>query len=230
MNTKLLSLISTLTFASITASLGQPIALSNFSFESPSGSAPNGVLDPANGSIGGWQYSRTGLLAATLTDVTFGSWGTASEGSNAATLTFLLGVAAEVSLFQSTSDLFQPNTLYTLTFDAGQASLLSLLTGASASIYSNSTPVATLSGASLISLLDLSGQLSTFSLAFETGAVAPAGNIGLGFSAGGLAQVAGSGLVIDNVQMTAVPIPEPSSALLIGSTGLWLLFNRRRRF
>jgi hypothetical protein len=214
----------------VTLSLkADPIPVSNFSFESPTGSAPNGLFDPDNGSIGAWQYSRTGVLAATLTDVTFDSWGTATDGSNAASLTFLAGVAAEVSIFQDLGTSFLSNSLYTLTFDAGQASAVSLLSGASASIFAGGTPVATLSGATLISLLDLNGDLSGFTLEFTTGEVAPVGNVGIEFSAGGVAEVIGSGLVVDNVNMTVTPVPEPGSAMLIGMTGLWLLINRRRR-
>jgi len=208
---------------------GETIAISNFSFEDPSGSAPNGLLDPANGSLGDWQYTRTGLAAATLTDVTFGSWGAATDGSNTAQLTFLVGAVADVSIFQNLGAPFLSHSIYTLTFDAGQASILSLLSGASASIFANTTPVATLSGGSFVSLLDLNGNLTGFSLEFETGEVAPLGNIGVGFSAGGLAQLAGSGLVIDNVQMTVAPVPEPGPALLIGLSGFWLMLNRRCR-
>ncbi len=229
MKTKSILVFAVVFVVSATSVKADPVPISNASFESPSGSAPNGLFDPANGSIGAWEYTRTGALPATLTDVTFGSWGNATDGSNAATLTFLAGVAAEVSIYQNLGTSFLSNSLYTLSFDAGQASVLSLLSGASASIYANSAPVATLSGSSLVSLLDLNGNLTGFTLNFTTGETVPSGDIGIGFSAGGVAEVIGSGLVIDNVRLNVSPVPEPGTAMLIGLTGMWLLTNRRRR-
>ncbi len=181
-------------------------------------------------------------MPATLTNVAFGSWGNASDGSNAAQLTFLVGVAATVStqltflvgvaatvsIFQDTEVAFLPDSIYTLTFDADQASALSLLSGASASIFAGVTPVATLSGASLLTLLDGSGPMHSFSLQYTTGASAPAGNIGIGFSAGGLAEVAGAGIVVDNVRLDVTPVPEPGSAALVALVGSCFLLARRR--
>jgi hypothetical protein len=221
--------IVTLYAASTMYSEADSIAISNFSFESPQGDSPNSLISPPNGSIGDWQYTRTGLVTPQLaTDVVFGSWGTATDGSNTAQLTFLAGAVAEVSIFQDLGTPFLSNSIYTLTFDAGQASVLSLLNGASASLFAGNTAVATLSSGSLISLLDLNGSLTGFSLAFATGDSAPLGSIGVGFSAGGVAELLGAGLVIDNVQLTVAPVPEPGTAFLIGLSGFLLQRNRRR--
>ncbi len=221
----LMSVALTLSTASLSA---EPVPVSNHSFEVPTGSAPNGLFDPADGSIGAWSYTRTGVLPATLTDVTFGSWGAASDGSNAAQLTFLVGALATVSLFQDTGVTFAPNSIYTLTFDVDQVSPVALLSGGSASIFAGGTEVATLSGGSLLDLLDGSGPMHTFSLQYITGETAPVGNIGIGFTAGGVLEVLGSGLVVDNVRLDVTPVPEPSGALLIAAAGIWVLAARRR--
>lgn len=223
-------LASAAAFALNTAILNaQSIPISNYSFESPSGSSPNGVLDPANGSIGDWSYTRSSLLLpATTVDVTFGSWGEATDGSNAAQLTFLAGALGTVSIFQDTGTAFQANSIYTLTFDADQYSAVSLLSGASASIFADSTPVATLSGGSLLDLLDGTSGMRTFTLQYTTSEIAPTGNIGIGFSAGGVVELLGAGLVVDNVRLDVTPVPEPGSALLVAAMGFRLLFSRRR--
>ena len=207
---------------------GTPITIFNPSFEAVTASAPNGVLSPAGGILGGWTYDRTGVLPATLTDVTFGPSSLATEGSNAANLFFLAGVAAEVSIFQDLGQSYLPSTVYTLTFDASQYSLLSVLTDAEVSLYAGGTQVATLGGSGLLGLLDPGGAPSTVTLEYTTGVSAPLGNIGIEFSAGGLAEVAGSGFVIDNVQLTAAPVPEPGAALLIGAAGMTFMLRRSR--
>ncbi len=211
--------------------LADPVFVSNFSFESPTGSSPNGLFDPANGSIGDWQYQRSSLLLpATSVDVTFGSWGAATDGSNAAQLTFLTGVLGTVSIFQDLGTTFLANSIYTLSFDADQYSAVALLSGASAALYAGATPVASLSGSSLLGILDGTGAMHSFTLQYTTGESVPAGNIGVGFSAGGVAELLGSGIVIDNVRLDVTPVPEPGGVLLLGLGVSQLLLTRRRPF
>lgn len=212
-----------------TLSHGQSlIAIANGSFESPSGSAPNGFGNPSSGTIGAWEFSRTGVLPATLTDVTFGPNGLATDGSNVASLEFLVGALAEVSIFQDLGVGFAANTAYSLTFDTAQFSILSVLSNAEVSLYAGGIEVASLGGGPLLSLLSGGGAMTSVELQYMTGVSAPVGNIGIGFSAGGIAEIAGSGLVIDNVQLTATPVPEPGSALLMGVAGTWMLRRLRR--
>jgi len=190
-----------------TVAFATPIAISNPSFENPTGSAPNGVGDPPNGSIGAWNYTRTGVLASTLTDVTFGPSALATDGTNVATMNFLVGVLANETLSQDLGVPLLPNSVYTLRFDADQASIVSLLTNASAAITAGGVPVASLNNAALLGLLNGAGPLHPVTLHFTTGAVAPSGNLGIAFQIGGVVQALGSGLVLDNVRMDVAPAP-----------------------
>ncbi len=211
-------------------SFAVPITVADFSFETP-GNSPNGLIPP-NGSLGAWQYERTGLLPATLTDVVFGPSALATDGSNVASLTFLVGALAQVSIYQDIGVPFQANSIYTLTFDMDQNSLANLLSNASASIYSDNTAVATYSGNNLLSLLDGTGPLETVTLQFVTDGTIPTGSLGIGFQIGGGLNVEalGSGLIIDNVRLDVSPVPEPGTAFLMAMTGCWLhCFLRRRR-
>lgn len=229
MKARKLFIISALSVGLLATATAAPVTINNFSFET-GGSAPNGVLDPGSGTLAGWDYTRTGVLPATLTDVSFGASGLATNGSNVAELQFLAGVLANVGIFQNTGVSFLPNSIYTLSFDIDQRSVASLLNGASAALYEGTNVVASMSGGSLLTLLDGSGGLQPVSFQYTTGAVAPSGTIGIGFSAGGVAEVLGAGLIIDNVRLDVVPVPEPGTALMIAMAGGWLhLVSRRRR-
>lgn len=231
-----------------------PVTIQNASFESPSGSAPNGLFDSSSGNIGSWNYQRTGLLAQTLTDVSFQSSALATSGSNVATFDFLASALGGVSLSQTLGVSLLPNTLYTLTFDADQYSAVNLLTSASVSLLSGGLAVATLSDSTFLSLLDGTNGLSQVMLQYQTGTDVPVGNVGILFTVGGVAQVLGAGLVIDNLQLDAttfssspapsgligchinyVPtsgpaiiVPEPSAALMVMGSALCLLRRTRQ--
>lgn len=60
----------------------------------------NGVLDPANRSISLWSYTRSGVLAATLTDVISGTSGSATDWTHVAGMTFLVGALGALDLSQ----------------------------------------------------------------------------------------------------------------------------------
>jgi hypothetical protein len=66
---------------------------------------------------------------------------------------------------------------------------------------------------------DTFGDMLT--LTYNTGAVAPSGNIGIFLGAGGTARSH-----FDNVRLDATPIPEPSVGILAGLAGLVLLRRR----
>jgi len=206
------------------------ITLQNSSFESPVGDSPNGLFDAPDGNIGAWSYSRSGLLAPTLTDVSFASSALATDGSNVAALSFLVGAVGGITLYQDTGVSWLPDTTYTLTFDADQISTVSLLSEASVSLFGGATPIATLNSGSLLSLLDGTGGLNQISLQFATSSIAPTGTLGVQFAVGGVAEVLGAGLVIDNVALdaTPTPTPEPGSALLASFASIWLIVSRRR--
>ncbi len=207
--------------------MASPIAVSNFSFESPSGSALNGPLDPANGSIGLWNYQRTGATPATLTDVTFGQSALATDGTNIATLTFLVGASASLTLNQDLGVTLLPNSIYTLRVDADQIISAPLLTSARISITAGGAAQQSLMDNSLLSMLDGTGPLNTITLTLTTGATPPSGDLGVEFQIGGVAQTLGAGLELDNVRMDVSAVPEPSSLSLGIAAGVcWLLFGR----
>ncbi len=187
-----------------------PIAVSNPSFESPSGSVLNGLLDPPNTNIGLWSVFRTGVLPQTLMDVSFEASDRATHGTNVAKMDFLVGAIASTTLSQTLAMEMQPKSVYTLTFDAGQVSGLNLLTGASASIIAGPTPVASMAGTELLAHLSSVGPLSPVSITFITGDTAPAGPLGVSFGMGGLVQALGAGMLVDNVRMDVVPALAPT--------------------
>lgn len=209
-----------------------PVPLQNASFESPTGNSPNGLFDSPDGAIGAWSYTRSGVLPQTLTNVAFVPSLLATDGSNVADLSFVVAAVGGLSLYQDTGVSWLPDTIYTLTFDADQLSTVSLLSGASVSLMGGALPVASLSDASLLGLLDGAGVLNEVSFSFLTGSVAPTGNLGVRFTIGGIADVLGAGLVVDNVRLDATPnpVPEPSTAFLAGLAALQLFKRRRGRW
>jgi hypothetical protein len=90
----------------------------------------------------------------------------------------------------------------------------------------------TLSGGAFLSLLNGAGPLDPVALQLTTGGSAPSGNLGIKFEVGGVAEVLGAGLLLDNVRMDVTPVPEPSNAGFAILGGFPLLFSRgfsRRR-
>jgi uncharacterized YccA/Bax inhibitor family protein len=69
----------------------------------------------------------------------------------------------------------------------------------------------------------LGGTFSDMTLVFNTGAVAPTGNIRLFVK-----EISGVRIHVDNFRLDATPVPEPSSAAVL-TLGAGLLIRRRRR-
>jgi hypothetical protein len=222
-----LPLVALATFCSITAH-ATPIAVADFSFETNNGNASNSILAAPGGAFGPWDYTRSGVVVpATLSDVVIGANPLATDGTDAATLSFLLGVVGTVSLSQDLGVSALADSIYTLTFDVDQLSLLNLLTAARASITVDGVAVSSLSNGSLLGLLNGTGGLDTVSFQYTTGGSVPTGNLGVEFEISNVVSV-GSGIVLDNIRMDVVPVPEPTSALLVGLAGLRLMLRRRR--
>lgn len=205
-----------------------PISIANFSFETTGSAGNDLIFDSPDGTLNSWEFTRTGLVPQTLSDITFGSSGFATDGSSVAQLEFLVGALGTVSIFQNTGVSFLANSIYTLSFDIDQRSLVNLLSNGSASIFDGSSAVATLGGSSLLTLLDGSGPLQPVTLEYITGAVAPSGQIGIGFTAGGGVEAINSGFIIDNVRLDVVPVPEPGTVMMIALGGIWFHLRRRR--
>ena len=229
MKTKTLVIVAGL-FAGVPLSRATPVTVPNFSFEgiTTGVSSPNGLSIATNtGPIGSWSAYAAGLaglnssIAANTTSF-FGA-PAGADGSYIARITLPVGVGASAGLNQVLTATFLPNSIYTLSFQLDGGTSVSLLAGSSLALDNNTTPVASLSGANLVSLLDGNGDFQTISLTYQTGNSPPSGNIGVEFDAASVAGVGGT-IYFDNFQLGVAPTPEPSTAALV-SLGSLLFFG-----
>lgn len=133
---------------------------------------------------------------------------------------------------------FAPNTRYTISFDVeGHDMLAGVLPSFTAEmIDGNGVALNSTGGASLIDILGLSllssGGTGSMSVAFDTGAIAPTGPVGIRFSGGvtvGASILSGDNMFasVGNLAVVASPVPEPGTmGLLVGAVAL---AARRRR-
>lgn len=190
------------------------------------------LLGTSTGSIGSWTGSATGIIAVGSTVSSGSGFGvTPLDGSFAARFSFGIGVGNVASLTQSVSGVsLVSNSLYQLTIDVNTGSFLSAIGGVNIEILAGGTSVASLSGASLVNLLNPNSTLfQTVTLNYVTNGAPLGGNVGVRISGGGLATAAAS-FYVDNVRLTQTPIPEPSAvaASLAGAGMLGLVMRRRR--
>lgn len=210
------------------------IVFSDRSFEGVSASVTAPALPGTNtGSIGAWTGSATGILSlgSSITSGSGFSGITPLDGTFSTRFSFGIGVGNTASLTQNLTGVsLVSNSLYQLTIDLNTGTLLGAISGVSIEILAGNTSLATLTGANLVSLLNPNSTLfQTVTLNYTTGAVAPAGNIGVRISGGGVAAAA-SAFYVDNVRLTQTPIPEPSTvAASLAGAGLLGLVMRRRR-
>jgi hypothetical protein len=205
----------------ISARAQTSINIPDYSFEgiTTSLASPNGLSVATNtGPIGAWSAFAAGLvgLNSSIASGTASSLGApaGADGSYVAQITLPVGAGASAGLRQTLTDTFLPNSLYTLSFQLDGGTSVSLLAGSSLSLENNSTPVASLSGANLVALLDGNGDFQTITLTYQTGNTPPSGNIGIEFDAGSVAGVGGS-IYFDNFQLNAAPVPEPQTVALV---------------
>ena len=151
-----------------------------------------------------------------------------ADGSYVVRINMPTGAGSSVDLNQGLGVTFLANSTYTLSFEIDAGSTATLLSGSSLSLQAGSTPVATLSGTAFTSLLSGNNQFQTLSLIYQSGNVAPVGDIGIAFNANSTAG-AGGNFFLDNFQLGVTPIPEPSTYALC-SLGLFLtIFACHRR-
>ena len=125
-----------------------------------------------------------------------------------------------------------PNSIYTLYVGLDHGGLVGLFGGGDLQLQAGGSTVASLSGNSLLSVLNPQSGMQTVSLSFQTGPTAPSGNIGIFFRAGSLAGIGGN-VFLDNFQLNSTPVPEPNSGALSAAFGftllLWCQRSRRAR-
>ena len=220
--------------ASIAQGQTTNIVFANPGFEGINASVASPVLLGTNtGSLGAWAASATGVIAVGSSVSSGSGFGvTPLEGTFAARFSFGIGVGNVATLSQNSSVNLVSNSRYQLTIDVNPGSFLGAIGGLNVSLTAGGVviPGATLTGASLVSLLNAnSATFQTVSFSFDTGGAAPTGLLGVSINAGGLALVAGN-FYVDNVRLTQTPIPEPSTvvASLAGAGMLGLVMRRRR--
>jgi hypothetical protein len=201
----------------------------NNSFEgiTTSIASPNGLSVATNtGPIGAWSAFAAGLvgLNSSIASGTTNSLGApaGADGSYVARIILPVGVGASAGLRQTLTNTFLANSIYTLSFLLDGGTSVSLLAGSSLLLENNSTPVASLSGANLVSLLNGNGNFQTISLTYQTGNSPPSGNIGVEFDAASVAGVGGN-IYFDNFLLNVAPVPEPQPLALTAMGVLLLL-------
>lgn len=188
------------------------------------------VAGSTNFNIGAWTASESSIVGLSPSSISTGKKAAQggpnpTDGLYDARFNLASGVGTTLSLSQTLNTTFQPNTTYALSLDLDAGTVATLLGGASLQLWAGSTSVATLSGATLLTLIDSTSGFQTVELDYVTGNTAPTGNIGISFTASSLLTVVGN-IYLDNFRISAVPnvqpVPEPGTFTMI-SMGLVLL-------
>ncbi len=189
------------------------------------------TLSTNSGSLGFWTATVGGMAGseasvAAGTSVSLGG-PVPNDGSYLARLSLPAGGSASLALSQTLGDSFLANSLYTLSFDLDQGTSAGLLGGTTVELRAGSSTVASLSGSELLTLLDANDGFQTLNLTYQSGGVAPVGNIGLFIGADSVAGVGGN-VFVDNFQLGVTPVPEPSPLALGGMSALIIGLWRKR--
>src|SRR5438552_9444037 len=171
---------------------GQGVIIPDYSFENITATvaSPGGLsLGTNSGSLGAWSVSAAGL-AGLLSSISAGNslGAVPADGSFLARLSLPVGVGASAGLSQNLSQGYMPNSIYTLYVGLDHGGLVGLFGGGDLRLQAGGSTVASLSGNSLLSVLNPQSGMQTVSLSFQTGPTAPSGNIGIFFRAGSLAR------------------------------------------
>ena len=185
------------------------ISVADPSFETPGNTTVKGplLLGTKTGTIGSWNYGIATVLGLGGASVSFAS-GTHPgpiDGNQVAELSEpgLIGAISTIDLNQTlTGVTLAANTTYTLSFDAAESTdLAKVLSYAAASITVGGVAVASLSNATLLSLLVYPNTMTPISLSFTTGATAPTGALGVDFTMTNIVNALPATLFLDNVQV-----------------------------
>lgn len=185
------------------------ITITNHSFESQKQMLSDGVLGLGaqfDRTIGGWRYQRTSLLGLLPPPLGTKQDNGAPHGNTVASIAFAVGLLGAADVSRSLADTpYRPNTEYILRIDMKTNAVLDLLAvkpfiRLESVSGSTRTPVAVLHDARLLSLLAVTNQFRTLELRFQTGDVAPSGDIGIAFGAAAVASLIAE-LRFDNIRL-----------------------------
>jgi hypothetical protein len=194
----------------------------------PDGAFQN-VNAAVNGPISGTVDGNIGVWSAQVSDVL--GLGGQMASSNAATAnwptppggdTYELrialpagaGVTAWIS--QALTNNWQRNSVYTLSVDVDEQSVLDLISGVSLNLYNvgTATNLASTQGSSLVGLFNNSSNFQPVNLVYKTPNTVPTNTIGVYFSANGVAGISGS-ILVDSFQLSVAPIQVQLAASLV---------------
>lgn len=167
------------------------------------------LLGSTKGYMGAWSVEMSGLLSLGG-HVETGTAGTlngpaAPVGTNELDIDLPASVLVSASISQVlTNTFYQPNSTYRLSVELDPSSAVGLLNGASLNLNAGGSTLASLSGATLVSLFTGPGSYQTVALTYKTGNSVPTNAVGVALAAAGLASVAGH-IYVDNFQLSVVP-------------------------
>ncbi|MFI4862192.1 MAG: hypothetical protein ACIAXF_16120 [Phycisphaerales bacterium JB063] len=155
-----------------------PLALIDWSFEDDQDAIPNPALfPPLSRTIGGWDVTRTSPLAfltgLTVPNASIGPFIGATDQSQVAKAHFGLAILGTICFSQTLAEAPTPNTCYALRVAVGKLSVANVLAEVEVRIWCGATLLASSSDATLLTVLDLSGDTKTYCLRFSTGDTPP---------------------------------------------------------
>jgi hypothetical protein len=237
----LLTLAGLLAICLAPVARGSIISITNSDFQNMTTSvtAPNlfgvTVLGSESTNIDLWTITAGDTVAGlTPSSVAIGTAAslhgpTPPEGSFEACITLGAGVGAFASLSQTLDATYQANATYNLSLELAISANVSLLSQSTLELQAGSTTVASLTGSSLVSLINTTNNFQTIDLSFTTGNTAPSGDIGIEFTASSVVGLSGN-LYLDDAQLTMTPTPEPRpGALFAAGFGVLLSLNHLRK-
>jgi hypothetical protein len=211
----LLSLISSVNAADI--------YIPNGSFEGLSATInPPVILGTTSGNIGAWTADIKSFLdlGGDIQVGTAAAVGgpTPPDGTNELDINLPASILASASLSQTLTNKYLPDSTYVLSVALDQGTIANLISGATLSLNAGSTSLASLSGATLASILNNGSGFQTVTLTNKTGNTVPTNCINISLSDTGLTSIGGN-VYVDNFKLTVNPTQIQLNSAANPSTG-----------
>jgi hypothetical protein len=211
----LLSLISSVNAADI--------YIPNGSFEGLSATInPPVILGTTSGNIGAWTADIKSFLdlGGDIQVETAAAVGgpTPPDGTNELDINLPASILASASLSQTLTNKYLPDSTYVLSVALDQGTIANLISGATLSLNAGSTSLASLSGATLASILNNGSGFQTVTLTNKTGNTVPTNCINISLSDTGLTSIGGN-VYVDNFKLTVNPTQIQLNSAANPSTG-----------
>lgn len=166
------------------------------------------LLGTGGGSIGAWTGQISSLLSANGS-IRCGSatslGGPAPLQGNYETDVHLpLGLATSASIAQVLTNAWLPNSTYTLSVGLAEVDAANLLSSGTLALQVGTTNVATLSGATLLGLLNDPTNMQSVALVYKTGNTVPTNGVGISLSLASTLSVGGD-VYVNDFQLSVVP-------------------------